>query len=215
MGKEERRDKCGGTELTWMNNHLLLLPLFPAFLLHTFYSVTFSIHLCCLSIWLFLSIAVFLSRCAQPQPPDSTLQTDLPRSVVGVLTDLLWVDSTIECESLGREEEEGKKGWSGISWWKEVGIRWWQGQEGRGGGWDIGGRETTMRLRVSHGDWCHYRETVSWSRDGKGENFVDKVRCQTLRDSAYVVLFISCSGWGSFIQNSKWIGCYVRLCFST
>lgn len=146
MGKEERRDKCGGTQLTWMNNHLLLLPLFPAFLLLTFYS--FSIHLCFLSIWLFLSIAVFLSRCAQPQPPDSTLQTDLPRSVVGVLTDLLWVDSTIECESLGREEEEGKKGWSGISWWKEVGIRWWQGQEGRGGGWAIEGRETTRRLRV-------------------------------------------------------------------
>lgn len=192
MGKEERRDKCGGTQLTWMNNHLLLLPLFPAFLLLTFYS--FSIHLCFLSIWLFLSIAVFLSRCAQPQPPDSTLQTDLPRSVVGVLTDLLWVDSTIECESLGREEEEGKKGWSGISWWKEVGIRWWQGQEGLG--W---------------GDWCHYRETVSWSRDGQGGNFVDKVRCQTLRDSACVVLFISCSG--CFIRNSKWLLCQALLLY--
>lgn len=95
-----------------MNNHLLLLPLFPAFLLLTFYSVTFyPFHPPLLSFHLaFLSIAVFLSRCAQPQPPDSTLQTDLPRSVVGVFTDLLWVDSTIECESLGREEEEGKKG---------------------------------------------------------------------------------------------------------
>lgn len=100
-----------GSELTSMNNHLILLPLFPAFLLPTFYSVTFCpFHPPLLSFHLaFLSIAVF-PRCAQPQPPDSTLQTDLPRSVVGVLTGLLWVDSTIECESLGREEEEGKKG---------------------------------------------------------------------------------------------------------
>lgn len=73
----------------------------PFCLQHHIHSIPSYFHP---SLCLFLSLTALTLK-TSPCP----LQADLPRSMAGYLTGLLWEDSAIECKSPGWEEE-GKKG---------------------------------------------------------------------------------------------------------
>lgn len=148
------------------------LPLFP-FLHSSPFRLSFSHHILSIPPVSHPSLSLlFLTVVTLKHPPLSLPQADLPRSMAGYLTGLLQEDSAIECESRGWEEEEGRKGWSGISWWKGVGTSRQQGQEGGGGrmgGIWLGERERKpgMGLRATQADWyCNPREREK-EREGR------------------------------------------------